>query len=48
MELRPLKEIAIITVNFTDAISMGVDIYLKICMAKRNNHPDAGQGGKFP
>lgn len=46
MELMTIKEIAIICVIFTYAISMLVDSYVKVKSTKSKNHPKAKKGGK--
>ena len=46
MELKILKEIAIIFVIFTYAISLLADSYSKIKSAQSKNHPKAKKGGR--
>ncbi len=46
MELQTIKEIAIIFVIFTYAISLLADSYSKIKSAQSKNHPKANKGGK--
>lgn len=46
MELKTIREIAIICVIFTYAISMLVDSYVKVKTTNSKNHPNATKGGK--
>lgn len=46
MELTKIKEIAIVCVIFTYAISMLVDSYVKIKSTKSKNHPKGRKGGR--
>ena len=46
MELQTIKEIAIIFVIITYAISMLADSYFKIKSVQSKNHPKAKKGGR--